>query len=471
MMTLSVALSGTAFAGRAVVASRSPVAVSRSPSPRPSPVAANRRDPVNLPWDGLLDNTLPDGALTLLAEPPAPEVAGNSTTPAADYPTDDEGPTDDVTQDGTGAAADEVADAGEGPPEVGSSPEAAMPVAWGFGLRPAREELLAGRPAASAILATVTDEGQRTRYDLSELHDRIKASLLAEVRQLAGEHQLARDLLAGEIGQLQERSTTVLGEVRQLSGEYQQARTGLAGAVGQTARWLVQSRDELRAKLDGLSLLVGNVRSSGREDMRELRETVTQLLADQRLDYEDALADASAHDRAALEPLSQRIEAQTALVAEALEQQNHVQAELASLRREIARTRRAASNSPPVTADDHQIAMMAAAVSQEMRKLVVQSPVDAPVKAPAARARVKKATGDGSQTPSGRTTAAKAAVSKGVVVTAKVPAAKAAPSRAKQASDAPKPDETTPKRRRTSTSETTATRPAVKATRAVARRR
>jgi len=171
-------------------------------------------------------------------------------------------------------------------------------------------------------------EGERIRTELGELHDRLSARLIDEVRRLARDDARPRDGLAGAVEQLRERTTTMLSEVRQLTGDFRHARGGLAVALKQTVAWLVKSRDEIVHKVDVLSGQVETARSSGREEMQALRDEVTQAVADQRIDYAAAVADASAGERAALDQISSGVQHQAVVVTEMLDQQRDLHQKL-----------------------------------------------------------------------------------------------------------------------------------------------
>ena len=323
MMALSVALSGAAFASRAM----------RDDGDRPRPAPGPTSGPAPRPtgWDMDPRRTLEGAALTL--PPNLFEVLGRGsvTPPDEQRKAVESRLTEEAAQDERTSAAGDVVEANAGPPDAGSSQGALVPVAWGSGVQPAAEASPDLQHLESAILARVVAEGEIIRAEVRELHDRLRASLLADLDQIASDQPRGREGLADEIEQLHERSTTVLNEVRQLSEQYRQARDGLAGAVRQTATWLVKSRDELYERLDSVSRMVERAGSS-RDDMQELRDDVTQALALQRMDYAEALAAASA-DRGASERLSTRLDEQAGLAAETLEQQKQLREKLDAVSR------------------------------------------------------------------------------------------------------------------------------------------
>jgi len=516
MMTLSVALSGTAIAFRTV-------GTDRSASPRPSPVAAQRRAP-RTPWEAL-DRTLPDAVLDLPSERfPPQETAGSGEVARRVGPGDaGEGP-GEPEGDGADNQADAAVDPGIDPGHSGSPAGAVV--------------------APSSIFAQVAAEGDRTRAVVGDIQDRLSASLKTEAGRLADEHRQTRDELVATVEQLDAFNASLRQEVRHLAGEYRQLRESLAGAIRQSVTWLAKSRDELHEKLDGLGRLVEEASSSAREDNQELQDSVTQVLADQRINYGVAVAEASTAERAASEPLAARIEEQAALIAQTLdqqkqlqaelatlreaighelhekldgmirivekagsighasiqqlrdnmtqaladqrvhydaalagasggqpasfgslsnlmeeqaaliaqtlEQQKQLQAELASLRKEIGRSRRSSSRAPqPIAVDDHQIAMLADAVREEVQRSATDGRQDeVPVRAGRARAALKKAP---DEPPGPR--ALKRAVPKGGPRTsgaaAKVPVAKAARASTRRSSNDRSDAEKTATRKRT----------------------
>ncbi len=290
MLTLSVALSGAALVSRAISLERG--------STKQPPVAAEHRVPRMHAWEAL-NRTLPDGALRLPSEGPTaaevnkhPPVGPGPSEPIGDGPS---GP--ERSQDGAETAADGMAD----------------------------------------------DDADAAPAELRELHDRF-SGVTAEVRQLAGENERARNDLATAVERLDERTATVVSDVRQLSGDYRHAREALAAAVKQTVTWLNKSRDEVQGKLDAVIAMIDEERSSRRDDMQQLRDNVTRAVVEQRTDHAAALAEASAGDRAALDLLSNRIRNQAALLAETLEQQKQLHQKLDGVSRLVDEARAATRN-------------------------------------------------------------------------------------------------------------------------------
>ncbi|MDQ4088939.1 MAG: hypothetical protein M3163_01310 [Actinomycetota bacterium] len=446
MMTLSVALSGAAFASKAL-AGVDEAQVTKRPG-SPSGQIALRPTP----WEGTLDRTLPDGLLTLSTDNLSAAQTSEDPWPEGRRPDRvvDPVPSDEPPQEAETAAAG-APPAGE---SVGQASESVATVAvdWSSDVPATVADTQDLDHLSSVIVARVAAEGERIRAELSELHERLSASLTAEVRQFTGEQ--ARDKGAEDredrvVDELHRRSDMVLSEVRQLSGDYRHAREGLASAVRQTVSWLVRSRDEMLHKLDAVRRLVEREHESGRRDMEELRDGVTHAVADLRADYADALAEASAGNRATLElvqrehesrrngmeelrdgvihavadlranyadalaeasagnratleTLSHRVEKQTLLISEAIEQQKGLHAELESVRKEVGRRRRTTPTGPqPIAVDDHQIAMLADAVREEIRSSggSRRSSDDGPVKPRAAGARARKAPGSKAAPP------------------------------------------------------------------------
>lgn len=517
MMALSVALSGAAFGSKAMGDDRDPPA-------RPVPVPTSGPSHWSAEWDVDPRRTPEGAALTLPVDLFDVSGRGSVTSPDQQRKEVENRVIEQAADDLRTSAGDDVVDAA-GTSDTGSSQGALLPVAWGPHVQSAREGSPELQHLESAILGRVVAEGEIIRAEFRELHDRLRASLLADLNQIAGDQQRGRKGLTDDIEQLHERSTTVLNEVRQLSAEYRQARDGLAGAVRQTATWLVKSREELyeridamgwmaetaasarddiqelrdditealalqridhasavaeasahrgtverlstrldeqaglaveareqqkqlHEKLEAVTRLTEEARSSWRRDLEGLREDVVQAVVDQRIEYAGAVAEASARDRATLNPLSHRVQEQSALMAEALQAQKQLHSEVASLRDEIAHVRRSTSKALRPLPSDEEPKATPGTVPQEVQSSssgtdtrsaitrrprgrlaeVSQSRAEGP---PVKRSSAKDAAGTTRATPAAKAPAAKPGIKASAVKKA-VPAkaVKAAPAKA-----------------------------------------
>ena len=507
MMALSVALSGAAFTFRAVEPDR-PSGLRSSPgAAEPSPAPSG--------WDRMVDSDLPHFVLRLPWERLDSQAPDDSRAEEGDPLTDESAQGDRPYGEDV-----DVVDGSAGQPDSRSFSAGLVPVAWGSQVQRAGDELPDAHSSSSTVLARVAAEGERVRADVRDLHEQLRASLIAEVRKLAGDQERGRDRVAGAIDELHQICSALQQEVSGLSADYRQAREGLAGAVRQTATWLVKSRDEVQEKLDSLSRQIRNTASSQREDMQlmeaglsqaladqrtehdsllanvsadwapseplasriqeqarlvaatlelqrqlhdkleaishqtengrslwredmqELRDDLVQAVADQRTDDVSSLLEASARDRSGFDSLSSRVQDQVTLVAETLEQQRQLRAELASLRRKIVQATSAASR--PAVVQDGQIAMLAGAVRDAVEEWSAApgrtGPVDAQPPRDGARNRAREsADKPASKRPTGKvaTESGRAAAKSAVAPAAKAPVAKRAKAPAKTAAKAP----------------------------------